>query len=141
MHQNESPGTDKPDIRQYPSEIEPLLPKRKGSVASSYHSTPISPARTQSKPVDEETSKHHEIPDPQKPPRFAGVVACLVLGKLADAMNPQNYPFQLINLAQGIIIANADSSLVLATFGQIGSEFDRLGDAVCSSEFKCFSNE
>ncbi|KAJ6258563.1 Vacuolar membrane protein [Drechslerella dactyloides] len=57
---------------------------------------------------DEEASAEDSAVIQETPPGFWGVVACLLIG---------------------VIVANVDTSLVMATFGQIGSEFGRLDDA------------
>ncbi|KAK6339683.1 hypothetical protein TWF718_009079 [Orbilia javanica] len=57
---------------------------------------------------EEQEQEEQEAPVREVPPGFWGVVACLLIG---------------------VIVANIDTSLVMATFGQIGSEFNRLDDA------------
>ncbi|KAF3108679.1 hypothetical protein TWF102_010799 [Orbilia oligospora] len=78
-----------------------------------YHSTPESQSIVTKNQQDElprvvEDDEDDEGPVREAPSGFWGVVACLLIG---------------------VIVANIDTSLVMATFGQIGSEFGRLDDA------------
>ncbi|KAK6352379.1 hypothetical protein TWF730_009206 [Orbilia blumenaviensis] len=60
--------------------------------------------------LEDEGSSDNDDTEPARevPPGFWGVVACLLIG---------------------VIVASIDTSLVMATFGQIGSEFGRLDDS------------
>jgi len=88
-----------------------------------------------------------KVPSPETPRNVAGVISILLLGKWRNFLSiarsssyslllPLRYsppctpfpPRQLI-ASVGVFIANADSSLVLATSGTISSEFDQLEDA------------
>ncbi|KAK6523642.1 hypothetical protein TWF281_001621 [Arthrobotrys megalospora] len=95
-----------------PSERQPLLSGgRSGDIV--YHATPESDSATTKHPVDQtvqdvEDGEYEEAPIREVPSGFWGVVACLLIG---------------------VIVANIDTSLVMATYGQIGSEFGRLDDA------------
>ncbi|KAF3936022.1 hypothetical protein ABW19_dt0204377 [Dactylella cylindrospora] len=95
-----------------PSESQPLLRDEATSYSCSrcYETNAKSSESKISSPKqpDEEATKDDSLPVRQTPPGFWGVIACLLIG---------------------VIIANADTSLVMATFGQIGSEFGRLDDA------------
>ncbi|EGX52957.1 hypothetical protein AOL_s00007g293 [Orbilia oligospora ATCC 24927] len=78
-----------------------------------YHSTPEPQSIVTKNQQDElprvvEDDEDDEGPVREVPSGFWGVVACLLIG---------------------VIVANIDTSLVMATFGQIGSEFGRLDDA------------
>ncbi|KAF3317848.1 hypothetical protein TWF173_009669 [Orbilia oligospora] len=78
-----------------------------------YHSTPEPQSIVTKNQQDElprvvEDDEDDEGPVREVPSGFWGVVACLLIG---------------------VIVANIDTSLVMATFGQIGSEFSRLDDA------------
>lgn len=96
------------------SESQPLL---RGDGFNSdeivYHSTPEPESAVIKNREDElsqsiEDDQEDEGPVREVPSGFWGIVACLLIG---------------------VIVANIDTSLVMATFGQIGSEFDRLDDA------------
>ncbi|KAF3225781.1 hypothetical protein TWF191_005128 [Orbilia oligospora] len=78
-----------------------------------YHSTPepqsiVTKNQQDELPRVEGGDEDDEGPVREVPSGFWGVVACLLIG---------------------VIVANIDTSLVMATFGQIGSEFGRLDDA------------
>ncbi|KAF3208771.1 hypothetical protein TWF679_007597 [Orbilia oligospora] len=78
-----------------------------------YHSTPepqsiVTKNQQDELPRVEGGDENDEGPVREVPSGFWGVVACLLIG---------------------VIVANIDTSLVMATFGQIGSEFGRLDDA------------
>ncbi|KAF3921129.1 hypothetical protein ABW21_db0200750 [Orbilia brochopaga] len=101
------PGED-PDKQL--SERHSLLPGdgTDGSVDYSTVSKSSQPIISATRQSDEEASVEDAPAVQESPPGFWGVVACLLIG---------------------VIVANVDTSLVLATFGQIGSEFGKLDDA------------
>ncbi|EWC47312.1 hypothetical protein DRE_03431 [Drechslerella stenobrocha 248] len=99
------------------SGADPALGERQSLLSGNVDSNPAdykaAPSRVReasiAKSQDEEAADNeHAAPVHQTPPGFWGVVACLLIG---------------------VIVANVDTSLVLANFGQIGSEFGRLDDA------------
>ncbi|KAK6337850.1 hypothetical protein TWF696_001328 [Orbilia brochopaga] len=98
------------DLDSKLSERHTLLPGDSAASSVDYSSISKSsqPIISVNKQSDEEASTEDATVIQETPHGFWSVVACLLIG---------------------VIVANVDTSLVMATFGQIGSEFGKLDDA------------
>jgi hypothetical protein len=83
---------------------------------------------------DREETIAHSIPgkinaDPSKQtPSVSAVVALLLIGEWHDALHLDLGPLTQF-IITGVFVANAEGSLILASYGRISSDFDDLGHA------------
>ena len=106
------------------SERVSLLPKDGDLAAADYKSTVIVAAESsQSRDLESDPLLGEEQPEPG---RAFAIIGLLLIGEIMVCTHPRE-PFTDYN--SGVFIANADGTLVLATYETISSEFNAFGAA------------